>query len=101
MAGIKAGDNGTDYEFLVQDGGEVVPLNGATVTIKIKPSGRDPIEKAATITDAVNGICNITLTREDLATPGGYILQGIVKFPDDGDKDFASDIVKFSVGGRI
>jgi hypothetical protein len=51
MAGIKAGDNGTDYEFLVRDGGEVVPLNGATVTIVIKPSGRDPIEKAATITD--------------------------------------------------
>jgi hypothetical protein len=101
MAGIKAGDNGTEYEFLLRDGGEIVPLNGATVTIKIKPSGRDPIEKAATITDATNGICTITLTREDVATTGGYVLQGIVKYPDNGDKDFASDVVKFSVGGRI
>jgi hypothetical protein len=101
MAGIKAGDNGTDYEFLVRDSGEVVPLNGATVTIVIKPSGRDPIEKSATITDPVNGVCKITLTREDVATTGGYSLQGIIKYPDDGDKDFASDVVKFSVGGRI
>jgi hypothetical protein len=36
-----------------------------------------------------------------VATTGGYALQGIVKYPDDGDKDFASDVVKFSVGGRI
>jgi hypothetical protein len=100
MAGIKAGDNGTDYEFLVQDGGEVVPLNGATVDIVIQTGARRFI-KVAQITDAVAGVCKITLTREDMATPGGYILQGIVKFPDDGDKDFASDIVKFSVGGRI
>lgn len=101
MAGIKAGDNGTEYEFLVRDGGEIVPLNGATVEIVIKTSGRDPIEKSATVTDAVNGICTITLTREDVATAGGYVLQGIVKYPDDGDKEFASDVVKFSVGGRI
>jgi hypothetical protein len=101
MAGIKAGDNGTVYEFLVRDAGEIVPLTGATVEIVIKTSGRDPIEKVATITDAANGVCMITLTREDVATTGGYVLQGVVKYPNDGDKDFASDLVKFTVGGRI
>jgi hypothetical protein len=101
MAGIKAGDNGTDYEFLVRDGGEVVTLVGATVDIVIETSGRDPIKKAATITDPADGVCKITLTREDVATAGGYALQGIVKYPDNGDKEFASDVVKFSVGARI
>ncbi|MDR7001540.1 BppU family phage baseplate upper protein [Neobacillus niacini] len=99
MAGIKVGDNGTVYEFLVRDAGAIVPLNGATVTIVIKPSGRDKFEKVANVTDATNGVCQITLTREDLATSGGYALQGIVK-KDNGD-EFASDVEKFSVGGRI
>lgn len=100
MAGIKAGDNGTVYEFLIRDNGAIVPLNGATVSIVIK-NGDRRLVKNATITDATNGICSITLTREDLANTGLYIVQGIVKFPNDGDKDFASDIEKFTVGGRI
>lgn len=100
MAGIKAGDNGTEYEFLIRDAGEIVPLNGATVDIVIK-NGARRLVKNATITDAANGICNIMLTREDLANPGLYVVQGVVKFPDSGDKDFASDAEKFSVGGRI
>jgi hypothetical protein len=101
MSEIKAGDNGTEYEFLVRDGREAVPLFGATVQIKIKIGNRDPITKVANITDAAGGVCSITLTREDLWTPGTYSLQGIVKFPNDGDKDFASDIVKLIVGARI
>jgi hypothetical protein len=100
MAGIKAGDNGTVYEFLVRDAGEIVPLTGATVEIVIK-NGARRFTKDAVITDAANGVCNITLTREDLSGIGGYVLQGIVKYPNDGDKDFASDPVKFSAGGRI
>ena len=100
MAGIKAGDNGTEYEFLVRDGGAIVPLNGATVEIVVKVGNRR-FTKNAQITDAANGICKLTFTREDLAETGNYILQGIVKYPNDGDKEFASDLIKFYVGGRI
>lgn len=100
MAGIKAGDNGTLYEFLVRDAGEIVPLTGAEVEIVLK-NGTRRLTKGALITDAANGVCNITLTRDDLSGTGGYVLQGIVKYPNDGDKEFASDTIKFSVGGRI
>jgi hypothetical protein len=100
MAGIKAGDNGTLYEFLVRDAGEIVPLTGASVEIVIK-NGTRRLAKEAVITDAANGVCNITLTREDLSDVGSYTLQGIVRYPNDGDKEFASDIVRFLAGGRL
>ena len=97
--GIKAGDNGTQYDFLVRENGNIVPLTGATVTIVLKGSTR--IEKTAWISDASGGVCSITLTRTDIATAGEYQVQGIVKFPSDGDKDFASDVIKLTIDARI
>jgi hypothetical protein len=97
MAEIKAGDNGTILELPVLDGGVKVPLNNASVDV-VFITGERRFTKAAAITDATNGICEVTLTREDVATPGRYELQGIVRLP--GDKEFASDIQKFIVGAR-
>jgi hypothetical protein len=100
MASIKAGDHGTVYELLIRDNGESVPLFGAEVSIVLK-NGDRRIVKDAQIKDAANGACEITLTRDDLANTGRYLMQGIVKYPNDGDKDFASDTEEFRVGDRI
>lgn len=97
--GIKAGDNGTQYEFLVRENGNTVPLTGATVTIVL--NGATRIVKTATISDTNGGVCSITLTRTDIAVAGEYQVQGIVKFPSDGDKDFASDVIKLTISARI
>jgi hypothetical protein len=98
MAGIKAGDSGTVLEFPIKDGGVAVPLSGATVTVVFKQGSRR-FEKDATITDAIGGLCEITMTAEDLAAAGGYVIQGIVKMQN--GNEFASDVEKFSVGARI
>lgn len=97
MAQIKAGDNGTVLELPVLDGGVSVPLNSATVEV-VFITGDRRFTKMATITDATNGICEVMLTREDVATAGRYELYGIVRMS--GDKEFASDVQRFIVGAR-
>lgn len=99
MAGIKAGDNGTVLELSVRDNGAIVPLNGvSSVEVVIKQGDRRFI-KTAQVADAANGIYEVELTSLDVANVGTYIVQGIVKFQN--GKDFAGDVEKFSVGGRI
>lgn len=98
MAGIKAGDDGTVLEMPITDGGAVVPLTGASVSIVIK-QGERRVTKTASITDAVGGLCELVLTGEDVAYSGVYSVQAVVTMPN-GD-DFASDIEKFTVGKRI
>ena len=98
MAGIKAGDNGTVLEFPIKDNGVVVPLNNATVKVVFK-IGERRFEKEAVITNAANGVCQVALTSEDIATPGVYVLQGILK--QSNGNEFASDTVTMPVGGRI
>ncbi|PLR93177.1 hypothetical protein [Bacillus sp. T33-2] len=101
MSEIKAGDNGTVLELLIRDKGAIVPLNGAIVDAVIKNGARRFVKQAVRIVDPANGICETLLTREDLANSGRYQIQGVVKYPSDGDKDFASDVVYFQVGYRI
>jgi hypothetical protein len=98
MANIKVGDNGTVLELSIKDGGAIVPLNGATVQVVVKAGDRRFV-KDATITDAVNGVCEITLISTDLSTAGMYYLQGVLK-KTNGD-EFASDVESFVVSGRI
>ena len=98
MAGIKSGDNGTVIELPVRDGGEVVSLVNATVSVVIK-NGERRFIKEAQITDAAGGLCEITLTSVDVANTGSYNLQGIVRHAN--GNEFASDIEKFTVGGRL
>jgi hypothetical protein len=98
MANIKVGDNGTVLELSIKDGGAIVPLNGATVQVVVKAGDRRLV-KDAIITDAVNGVCEVTLTATDLATTGMYSLQGVLKRSN--GNEFASDIETFTVTGRL
>ncbi|MBT2682672.1 BppU family phage baseplate upper protein [Bacillus sp. ISL-37] len=98
MADIKIGDNGTVLQFPIVDGGVEVSLAGASVDIVIKAGDRRLV-KPANISDPSAGICEVTLGADDLASAGLYVVQGVVKLPN--GKEFASDVVRFSVSGRI
>lgn len=95
---IYAGDNGTVFQFTVRDNGEIVDIRGATVDVTLK-EGLRRIVKTSTITDGMNGKCEVTLTSEDLSSAGVYQLQGAIKMQD-GDS-FSSDKINFTVGSRL
>ncbi|MED1205856.1 hypothetical protein [Heyndrickxia acidicola] len=98
MSEIKAGSNGVILEHPITCDGEIVLLTGSTVTVVFKTSKRR-FEKQAQITDDVNGICQVTLTSDDLSEEGVYELQGTV-YEASGSL-FISDIVYIKIGEKI
>jgi hypothetical protein len=98
MANIYLGDNGTVFQFTVKDNGAIVDIRNATVEVILK-TGTRRIAKNASLTDAENGLCEITLTSEDLSTPGDYYLQATVKMQN--GNSFSSDKHYFPVGIKI
>jgi BppU N-terminal domain len=98
MSNIYQYDNGTVFEFTVKDGGLPVDIRGANVKVVFKTSTRT-FEKVATVTDGLNGLCEVELLREDLSEATGYRIQGIVTFS--GGDEFASDILTIKVNARL
>lgn len=92
------GNNGSVRRFFVRRAGAIVPLDGAVVEVAIK-KGDSLLTKQAVITDAANGICEIKLTRGELATSGLYFIQPTVKFAD--DDEFSGDIESFKVKEKL
>jgi hypothetical protein len=92
------GNNGSVRRFLFRRSGVVVPLVGGTVEVAIL-KGETLTKKQATITDASNGVCEVRLTRTDLAESGLYFMQPTVRFDD--DDEFSGDVDRFRVTGRL
>jgi hypothetical protein len=95
---IVQGNNGSILRFTVLRNKAVVSIEDATVSIAIK-QGATLFEKQAAITDAINGICEVTLNKADLTTPGLYFFQPTVTYAD-GD-EFSGDVQRFKVTGRL
>jgi predicted 3-demethylubiquinone-9 3-methyltransferase (glyoxalase superfamily) len=92
------GNNGSVLPLTIKKDGAVVSLDGATVRVAIK-HGTYLFTKQAVITDSINGKCEITLTRTDLAVPGLYFYQPTITYSD--DREFSGDVKRFSVLGKI
>ncbi|MDQ0270708.1 hypothetical protein J2S17_002593 [Cytobacillus purgationiresistens] len=82
----------------VVDNGQSVSLVDAMVDVVIK-AGTRRIIKRANITDLTRGICEVTLSADDLSSDGLFVVQGIVKYSN--GNEFASDTRRFIVGKRI
>lgn len=92
------GNNGNILPITIRNKGAVVNITGATVRVAIK-QGAYISTKQAVITDAANGKCEITLTREDLSTAGLYYYQPTITYAD--DREFSGDVEKFRVSGKL
>lgn len=100
MNEIVVGDNGTILNLTINDdNGNIVDLRSASsVELVIKFRGI-PIIKTATITDSINGKCNVTLTNSDIPNVGVYTIQTTVYFQN--STQFSSDIQSFVVGKNL
>ncbi|MGM7720475.1 hypothetical protein [Metabacillus sp. Hm71] len=85
---IYQGDSGITFSFTVMEDDEVVDIRGATVDVIIRYKAKRTV-KTATITDGLNGKCEITLIKSDTEDVGVHPFQVTVKFPD--GKEFSSD----------
>lgn len=95
---IVQGDSGVVLELIIQDGTQVVNLTGATVEVHIRLRANS-VKKQATITDAINGKCEITLDSEDISQEGNYSFQATVTFSE--DRQFSSNIERFPVSKKL
>lgn len=95
---IKVGDNGVIFNLPIKSKGIKVPIIGAEITVNFI-TGKREFSKEASVIDGANGICQVTLAREDLATPGNYFFEAIVKMQN--GNEFTSDKLKFEVESRL
>lgn len=81
MNQVVQGDDGSQFNLTIQDNkGDIVDLRTATsIEVAIKFRGT-PTVKIATITDAMNGKCMVTLSDTDLQNVGNYEIQCTVYF---------------------
>jgi hypothetical protein len=98
MNEIFQGDNGTTLNLTISDGEKIVNLINSTVEVVIKYK-RTGIKKEATITDATNGKCQITLNAEDVNYEGVYTLQATVTYLN--GNTFTSNVQRFTVNKKI
>ena len=92
------GDDGILLRFRIKSNDGVVNITGATIIAIIKKSDII-VEKPADIIDAENGICTVTLSKQDIDSIGTYSLQGYVKFSE--SRGFYSKIIKFKVEDTV
>jgi chitodextrinase len=95
---IIQGDSGVVLEFTITDNQSIVNLTGSTVEIILKYKAIT-IKKQATITDAINGKCEVILDAEDISNVGVYSFQATCTFSD--NRVFSSQIQRFPVGRKI
>jgi hypothetical protein len=95
---IKVGDNGVVLNLPVLSKGVPVPIVGASIVVNFK-TGKREFSKTADIINAIQGICQVTLTKEDLSTPGIYWFQAVITMQN--SNEFTSDELHFPVKARI
>jgi hypothetical protein len=95
---IVQGNNGNVLRLTVLRKKVPVSLEGATVKVAIK-QGETLITKDAVIVDAIDGDCEITLTRSDVTVAGLYFLQPTVTYAD--GNEFTGDVTRFKVSGKL
>jgi hypothetical protein len=98
MNEIYQGDNGTLLSLTITNEESVIDLTDSTVEVVIKYK-RTGIKKEATITDATNGKCQITLNAEDVNYEGVYTLQATVTYLN--GNTFTSNVQRFTVNKKI
>jgi len=95
---IVQGDSGSVLSLTISDDSQIVDLTNATVEVVIKYKATG-IVKQATVTNALQGECQITLDASDIPHQGIYSFQATVKFSD--GKQFSSQIERFSVSKKM
>lgn len=95
---IKVGDNGVVFNMPILSKGVKVPIVGASIKIDFIVGKRE-FTKDAIVTNGLEGICQTTLTREDLSTPGYYTFQATVTMQN--GNEFSSDPITFEVESKI
>jgi hypothetical protein len=98
MNEIYQGDNGTLLNLTITNDESVIDLTDSTVEVVIKYK-RTGIKKEATITDATNGKCQITLGAEDVNNEGVYTIQATVTYLN--GNTFTSNVQRFTVNKKI
>jgi chitodextrinase len=98
MNEIYQGDNGTVLNLTITNDESVIDLTGSIVEVVIKYK-RTGIKKTATIIDAQNGKCQVTLNAEDVNYEGVYSLQATVKYSN--GNTFTSNVQRFIVNKKI
>lgn len=100
MSNIYVGDSGILFTVNLIDDKGAVPLTSATSIVAkfIKADGA-PFSKVLSATDAINGVCNTTLVKEDLTAAGTHSFQVTVTFV--GGSEFSSRPQEFYVRARI
>lgn len=96
---IYQGDSGVVIEMIIKDEGRILDLTGTNVEVLIRLKDMGNI-KAANITDAVNGKCEITLYSDDIIFDGIYSMQATVYYPSSQGK-FTSNIQRFTVEKKM
>jgi hypothetical protein len=100
MSNIIQGDNGTILEFIVKDDNGIVDLSSATsVTFRMQKSRNIYSEKVGTITDPVNGKCQITLNSDDTSESGKFAYQVTVLFMD--NTNFSSNVNILTIDRKL
>jgi hypothetical protein len=91
---VVQGDNGSVLRFTINNKN----LTGATVQVNIR-RGSEMFTKNATIVDAIKGICEVVLNKDDLTIAGVHFLQPTVTYTD--ATEFTSDLYRFAVKGNL
>lgn len=92
-------DNGTIIDLTIRDKNGIVNLTNSAVEIRLSSTKSGSKDFTATITDAVNGKCQIVLASADIAYEGTYSLQATVKYT--SGKVFSSLIEKLYVSVKL
>lgn len=95
---IVQGDNGTVINEVFKKNGVAVDLTGATVQVYVKIN-ESMYTKNVTITDAINGLYDITINSNDVVVTGLYYYQAYATFT--SGKRISSDIDRFIVTKRL
>lgn len=100
MSSIYVGDNGTVLGITVSDDSGTVNLTTASsIVARFIKADETTFNKTLTVTDAANGKCSASLTRDDLSVAGTYSFQVTVIFLD--DSEFSGDVRKFPVKAKL
>jgi hypothetical protein len=96
---IVQNDNGTILKLSVTDDNGVVDIRNSTVDVVIRYKNTN-ITKQATITDGINGKCELTLSSDNVSQIGTYAFQITVKFID-GKQFSSSNVERFVVNKKL
>jgi hypothetical protein len=100
VSNVFVGDNGTVLGITVSDdSGPVNLASTSSIVAHFVRADKTTFDKTLTVTDAANGECSATLTREDVSVAGMYVLQVTAHFTN--ESEFSGDIQKFTVSAKL